>query len=55
VTFDPGETTAMIEIVVNGDVDAEVDEYFVVSLHDAVNGFVGGYLGLAFGGITNDD
>jgi hypothetical protein len=32
-----------------------VDEYLVISFHDATNGIVGGLFGLGFGTIVNDD
>lgn len=55
VTFVPGDTFETVTILVNGDTDVEANEYLVVSFHDAANGFVGGFLGLGFGAITNDD
>jgi hypothetical protein len=55
VTFAPGETSKTVTVLVNGDATAEADEYVVVSFHDATNAYVGGFWGLGFGTITNDD
>lgn len=55
VTFTPGDTEETVTIVVNGDVDVEGDEYVVIRFHDAVGGVLGGFLGLGFGTVTNDD
>ena len=55
VTFAPGETAQTITIQVNGDVDVEPDEYVIVSFTNATNAKVGGFLGLSFPVITNDD
>ena len=55
VTFAPGETAKTVSISVNGDTRVEPDEYIVVSFHDATNAKIGGYWGLGFGAITNDD
>ena len=55
VTFNPGQTSASVTIVVNGDALVEPDEYVVVSFHDPTNANMGGYFGLGFGTITNDD
>ena len=55
VTFNPGQTSASVTIQVNGDTLVEPDEYVVVSFHDPTNANMGGYFGLGFGIITNDD
>ena len=55
VTFNPGETAKTVTVLVNGDTLVEPDEYLVVSFHDPTNANVGGYWGLGFGIITNDD
>ncbi len=55
VTFNPGETAKTITIQVLGDHLVEPDEYVVVSFHDAINAGIGGFWGLGFGTITNDD
>ena len=55
VTFAPGETSKTVTIQVNGDTLVEPDEYIVVSFHDPTNATVGGFWGLGFGVITNDD
>ena len=55
VTFAPGETAKTVPITVNGDTLVEPDEYIVVSFHDPTNAVMGGFWGLGFGVITNDD
>ena len=55
ITFPRGKTTASVSISVKGDTLVEPDEYIVVSLNHAVNAWLGGYYGLGFGVITNDD
>ncbi len=55
VTFAPGETTKTVTISVNGDTLVEPDEWIVVSFHNPTNAKMGGYWGLGFGVITNDD
>ena len=55
VTFQPGETTATATVTVIGDTVAEPNELIVVSFRNPTNAFMGGYWGLGFGIITNDD
>ena len=55
VTFAPGETTQTVSISVNGDTLVEPDEYIVVQFGNPTNAKMGGFWGLGFGGITNDD
>ncbi len=55
VQFDPGETAAFVEVTVNGDEDVESDEYLTVAFGNPVNAEMGGYWGLGFGLIINDD
>jgi hypothetical protein len=55
VTFAPGETSATIEMGVTGDVLDEPDEFIVVSLTNPTNARMGGYWGLGFGVIGDDD
>jgi hypothetical protein len=55
ITFAPGETSKTVTIQVNGDTLVEPDEYVVVSFHDPTNAVMGGYWGLGFGVILNDD
>ncbi len=55
VSFAPGETSKVVSITVRGDVTVEPDEMVVVSFAAAVNATIGGYFGLGFGVITNDD
>ncbi|MGZ4707085.1 MAG: Calx-beta domain-containing protein, partial [Acidimicrobiales bacterium] len=55
VTFAPGETTKTVTVVIDGDTVVEPDEYVVVSFHHPTNATMGGFWGLGFGVITNDD
>jgi hypothetical protein len=55
VTFSPGETSKTVPIVVKGDATAESDELIVVSFGSPTNAVMGGFWGLGFGGILNDD
>lgn len=55
VTFAPGTTTATVEITVLGDPTPEPDEWIVVSFHHPTNAVMGGYWGLGFVVIDDDD
>jgi parallel beta-helix repeat protein len=55
VTFAPGETAKTVPVELIGDADIEPNEYVVVSLANPVGGYLGGFLGLGYGTITNDD
>ena len=55
VTFDPGETSAVVPVVINGDLVREAEELVLVSFRNASGATIGGYLGLGFAFITNDD
>ena len=55
VTFAPGETAKTVTISVNGDTLVETDEWIVVSFNHPTNARMGGYWGLGFGKIANDD
>jgi Calx-beta domain/Tyrosine-protein kinase ephrin type A/B receptor-like len=55
VTFTPGETTATVPILVNGDTTIEPDEFLVVQFGKPTNATMGGFYGLGFGIIINDD
>jgi large repetitive protein len=55
VTFAPGDTAETVTISVNGDTLVEPDEYIVVSFTSPTNATLGGFWGLGFGAITNDD
>ncbi len=55
VTFPAGATTASVSIAVDGDVLVERDEWIVVSFHNPVNARMGGFWGLGFGAILDDD
>jgi len=53
LTFNPGETSKQVTVVVNGDPDAEIDETFTVNLSGAVNATLADSQGQ--GTITSDD
>jgi hypothetical protein len=53
LTFDPGETTKTITVVVEGNNTLELDKTFVVSLTSATNAFIAD--GQGVGTIVNDD
>ena len=55
VTFAPGETAKTVTVSVIGDTLVEPDEWVVVSFHNPTNPTIGGFYGLAFGDIINDD
>jgi hypothetical protein len=55
VSFAPGQTARTIPIVVRGDVVHEPNEIALVSLRNPVGATIGGFFGLAFVTITNDD
>ena len=55
VTFAPGQTSATVPITINADLYDEWDELFAVSFHDPTNAKVGGFYGLGFGTITDND
>jgi large repetitive protein len=53
LTFDPGETSALVSVAVNGDLLNEADETFFVNLSSAVNAIVND--SQAQGTVSNDD
>jgi hypothetical protein len=55
VTFAPGETAKTVTISVNGDTLVEPDEWIVVGFNHPTNAKMGGFWGLGFGVILNDD
>ena len=55
VTFAPGQTTKTVAVTINGDTLKEPDERLLVSFRNPVNATMGGFYGLGFGIITNDD
>jgi hypothetical protein len=55
VTFAPWQTSATASITIRGDTTVESDELIVVTFHDPTNAVMGGFWGLGFGGILNDD
>ncbi|HZJ26215.1 MAG TPA: Calx-beta domain-containing protein [Acidimicrobiia bacterium] len=55
LTFAPGITNATVAITVNGDTLPEADEIFAIAFTNATNATIGGFWGLGFGTIQNDD
>jgi hypothetical protein len=55
VTFDPGVTATTIEVTVFGDEEGEADEFIVAAFGNPTNATIGGFWGLGFGIIANDD
>jgi hypothetical protein len=55
VSFAPGETQSSVPVSVVGDQIDEPDEYVVVSFSNPTNAKIGGFWGLGFGVITDDD
>ena len=55
VTFAPGETLKTVPVTVHGDLVPEPDEGFLISFTNPANATVGGFYGLGFGLITDDD
>jgi glucose/arabinose dehydrogenase/PKD repeat protein len=55
VTFAPGDTSEEVTVTVVGDAIDEPDEYLLVSFTAPTNAVLGGFLGLSFGAIVDDD
>ena len=55
VTFAPGETSKTVSISVTGDTLVEPDEVIVVAFGYPTNAKIGGFYGLGFASILNDD
>lgn len=55
VTFEPGQTEKTVSVVIRGDTLPEPDEFVVVQFGNPTNARMGGYWGLGFGIIENDD
>jgi capsular polysaccharide biosynthesis protein len=55
VTFAPGQTSQTVNITVNGDLQREADELALVSFSNPSFGTLGGFYGMGFVNITNDD
>jgi hypothetical protein len=55
VTFVPGDTAETAAIAVNGDTLVEPDECIIVSFRNPTNARIGGFYGVGFGIVTNDD
>src|SRR5439155_14548493 len=55
VTFDPGQTSKAINILVHGDTTIEPDETLLVTLSNPTNAVIASGAGVATGTIVNDD
>ena len=55
VVFPPGQTTGTVTITITGDDRPEGDEYIVVAFSNAANAAIGGFWGLGFIAIEDDD
>ena len=55
VTFKPGETSKFVRVPIRGDFFPEHDELFVLQFGRPHNARMGGFWGLGFGKIINDD
>ena len=55
VTFAPGDTSAVVEVTVFGDLVDEPDEYVVLAFGNATNAQIGGFWGLGFARVVDDD
>lgn len=55
ITFEPGETRALAEIPIHGNDVPEPDRLVVVSFGSPTNARMGGFWGLGFGAIVDDD
>ena len=55
VVFAPGETLKTVSIVVSGDLLDEPDEFVVTSFRNPTNATIGGFYGLGYGSIEDDD
>jgi photosystem II stability/assembly factor-like uncharacterized protein len=55
LTFTRGWTRQYADIVVNGDGVDEADEFIIISLLEPTNASIGGFWGLGFGMIADDD
>lgn len=55
VTFAPGETEKTVAVTIKGDTKDEPDELALVAFGNPTNATVGGFYGLGFIGISDDD
>ena len=55
VTFAPGATSATVTVTTRQDALVESDELLLVAFSAPTNASIGGYYGLGFGGIVDDD
>jgi alpha-tubulin suppressor-like RCC1 family protein len=55
VVFAPGDTTATVSVEILGDLDPETVELLVVSFTKPANAELGGFYGLGFGAILDND
>lgn len=54
-TFAPGQTSTTVSIAVRGDAQPEPDELLVVSFGSPTHARMGGFWGLGFGSVVDDD
>ena len=54
-TFAPGQTSTTVSIAVRGDAQPEPDELLVVSFGNPTHAHMGGFWGLGFGSVVDDD
>ncbi len=54
-TFAPGQTSTTVSITVRGDAQPEPDELLVVSFGNPTHARMGGFWGLGFGSVVDDD
>ena len=55
LTFAPGQTAKTVPVTVYGDTTDEPNDWIAVLFSDATNATVGGYFGIGFGIILDDD
>jgi hypothetical protein len=55
VTYAPGQPEATATITIHGDLAIEPDDLVVVAFHSPSGARLGGFYGLGFGVITDDD
>ena len=55
VTFAPGQLTKTVAVTVRGDTLVEPNEWVIVPFRNPTNAVMGGFWGLGFGTIANDD
>ena len=55
ISFEPGVTTIIVAVEIRGDTVAEPDEYIVIQFGNPTGAVMGGFWGLGFAVIINDD